>query len=177
MLVKQLGLFNIPVNLDTHSLAMMPVWVLANNPAFLTHLFVIVAETTFQLFRWEGAFFLQFTPLLQDITNAVQRTLKRGVQSIEAFQQQLQKETQHLRSHHKTNDIIALLNERKRVCLVSDVIEEKPRDVSASEEQREIDAVSYFTSTPVLSTSIVNTLFSSLITISSPLKLIFNLKH
>lgn len=164
MLVKQLGLFNIPVNLDTHSLAMMPVWVLANNPAFLTHLFVIVAETTFQLFRWEGAFFLQFTPLLQDITNAVQRTLKRGVQSIEAFQQQLQKETQHLRSHHRTNDIIALLNERKRVCLVSDVIEEKPRDVSASEEQREIDAVSCFTSTPVLSISIVNTLFSSLIT-------------
>ena len=50
------------------------------------------------------------------------------------------------------------------MCLVSDVIEEKPRDVSASEEQREIDAVSYFTSTPVLSTSIVNTLFSSLIT-------------
>lgn len=164
MLVKQLGLFNMPINMDTHSLAMMPVWILANTPAFVSHLFVIVAETTFQLFRWEGAYFLQFTPLLQSMTTAVQHTLKKGCQSIEDFQQRLQKETQYLRSQQKMNEILALLNERKRLCLVNDMIEEYPTDTSASEEQREMESLSCFTSTPVLSSSIPSELLSSLAT-------------
>ena len=146
----------------------MPIWVLANGPAFLTRLFVIVAETTFQLFKPEGAFFLQFTPLLQEVTQAVQRTLRGGVNSVESFQKRLQKETNNLHTN-KRNEFFSLLSERKRICLLNDVIEEKTGNSAASEEQQETVMTSYLTSSPVLSPSIINELFA---TLSTTLKLI-----
>lgn len=179
LLTKQLGLFNLPPSLDTTSLATMPVWSLANHPAFFLQLFNIIAEETFLLFHPGEAYFLQFTPLLQAISTAMSNTLRAGVASIEAFRQRFGRETAKLRKSdcgqgifqlllqpdqfYRTTDLLERNTEKSSTPSSLSCVEQNVAIASREEEGRmQSEFAPFFTLTPQITPTITNYIFTVL---------------
>ena len=97
MIIKTLRLDHCTLFDDALQMAKLPFWRLADSPAFLTQLFDVVAEITFNSVNLEEAVFLRFSAFLKDIEMAVKRVVETEVPSIEAFRRKLIDETASLR--------------------------------------------------------------------------------
>ena len=71
-------------------------------------MFVILATETFALFQPGEPFFLQFTPLLQEIDQALHLTINEGVSSVDEFNMVLKKHVQGL--HKKQESGMEIVN-------------------------------------------------------------------
>ena len=98
MIIKTIQLDHCTLSDDAVQMAKLPFWPLADSPAFLTQLFDVVAEITFNSVNLEEAVFLRFPAFLREVELAVKRVVETEVSTIEAFRLHLIDETAALRN-------------------------------------------------------------------------------
>ena len=95
-------------------------------------MFVILATETFALFQPGEPYFLQFTPLLQEIDQALHLTINEGVSSVDEFNMVLKKHVQGL--HKKQESGMEIVNrEEDHFILLKSSFDTLPVEVSEVE--------------------------------------------
>lgn len=113
-------------------------------------MFICLATETFSLFKPGEPYFLQFTPLLQEVSITLQKTIQEGVGSVEEFCTVLKRNIRSLRSandsqleiHSREEDYFVWLQKRFDTAPEQVKIEESTAEIvngSSDEDRKEIE--------------------------------------